>query len=154
MPTLFTTTDALLMESLQIEPTYCTPHVFFDSSTGILSLSGCSYSEDAVEFYKPLFAWINDYKVNPQPKTEVKVYFKYFNTASAKCVYEIMSRLSSVQTEASAVKISWYHAHDDDDIRQAGIDFSEILKAPFEIIALEDEEDDDEQKKLIGGNLS
>lgn len=143
------------MESLIIEPTYCTPNVFFNNSTGVLSISGCSYSEDAVEFYKPLFAWINDYKTAPQKNTEVKVYFKYFNTASAKCVYEIMSRLSGIQATGNEVKINWFYASDDEDIKQAGIDFSEILKAPFEIIAIEEQEDDDdEQRKLIDGNLS
>ncbi|SFB72964.1 protein of unknown function [Flexibacter flexilis DSM 6793] len=140
------------MELLQIEPTYCTPHVNFGEEAGMLSISGCSYSEDAVAFYRPLFAWIDQYKANPQVQTEIKIYFKYFNTASAKCVYEIMAKLSAVCSETNKLKIIWCYAADDEDIKQAGIDFSEILQLPFEFISIDDT-NDDEQQNLINGSV-
>ncbi|MFI5204444.1 MAG: DUF1987 domain-containing protein, partial [Flavobacteriales bacterium] len=60
-----------------------TPEVNFNEETGKLELKGRSIPENSIEFYKPMFDWIEAYGASPKPATEVNIVLEYFNTSSS-----------------------------------------------------------------------
>ncbi len=49
------------MDKLEIIGTAKTPTVEFSSETGVLELKGRSIPENAIDFFKPLVDWLDDY---------------------------------------------------------------------------------------------
>ncbi len=127
------------MKQLIIKATSKTPFIKFDPETGILEIKGRSIPENAIEFYKPLVEWLNEYAENPKEKTEVHIQLDYFNTSSSKCILDIFKKLESIHKKGHPVVIKWYYEEDDEDMLEAGEDYQSILKIPFEMIEIEGE---------------
>jgi hypothetical protein len=122
------------MDSLQIEPKNKTPKINFDPSTGLMEITGISCAENSVEFYKPIIEWIETYKNTPQKQTVVDINYKYFNTSSAKCILDVLERFVNLKNHGTDVTINWYYETDDEEMFDAGSNFSEILEMPFNLI--------------------
>ena len=116
------------MEILTIKETPKTPMVRFDAK-GIIELKGRSIPENAVDFYKPLFAWLEEYVGNAASKTQVNMQLEYFNTSSSKCILDIFRILKPLQ---EGLTINWYY--DDDDSLETGNDYESIIRVPFTMI--------------------
>jgi hypothetical protein len=65
------------MDALKHEGSPKTPFVNFDPVEGLLELKGRSIPENSIEFYKPLFDWIDDYGNDPQAATKVNIVLEY-----------------------------------------------------------------------------
>ena len=124
------------MEPLIIEPTNVTPSVKFNASEGVLEMKGRSIPENSIEFYQPIYEWLDDYIESPKDKTIVHLRFDYFNTSSSKCILDILKRIDKIDANGYDVLIKWYHDENDEDMMEAGEDYSDLLDAPFEIIVL------------------
>jgi len=118
------------MENLYIEKTKDTPEINFNAETGILSISGESYPENAFELYKNVFEWLNLFF---QQKRNVVINFRleYFNTSSSKCILDILDLLEEYQNQSGKVEINWFYREGDDDILENGEEFAEDLSIPF-----------------------
>ena len=81
------------MDALKLEGSPKTPVVNFDAAEGLLELKGRSIPENSIEFYKPLFDWIDSYGNQPQESTEVNIVLEYFNTSSSKCILDFFKKL-------------------------------------------------------------
>jgi hypothetical protein len=53
---------------------------------------------------------------------------EYFNTASSKLILDVLSALEEIE----GVTIDWYFHEDDEDMEEAGEEFSELVEIPFE----------------------
>ena len=123
------------MNNLIIEETIKTPSVAFAAETGTLELKGKSIPENSLEFYRPVFEWIDNYGQSPNTSTELKIRLEYFNTSSSKCLLDVFRRLESLNLSGkSSVKVSWYYDADDEDMMEAGEDYSALVKIPFELM--------------------
>jgi hypothetical protein len=121
------------MSNLIIDDSIKTPSVSFDNSNGILEIKGKSIPENSLEFYKPIFEWLDGYSKAPAPVTEFQIRLEYFNTSSSKCLLDILRRLEKINiTGNSQVKVSWYYDSDDEDMMEAGEDYQALVKIPFE----------------------
>ena len=116
------------MEALHLEGTDETPSVTLDPKKSIFEISGRSLPENAPDFYKPVLHWINDYASNPNPVTEIIFKLEYFNTASAKLILDLLTALEKINN----AKVQWYFNEDDEDMEEAGEDFSALVKIPFD----------------------
>jgi hypothetical protein len=121
------------MKSLSLLPTGNTPFVSFDAAKGSIELKGRSTPENSVEFYEPIMIWLENYVQSPQECTTVEIKFEYFNTSSSKCILDIFKRLSVLQKNGKQVAVNWYYEEDDEDMQEAGEDYSDILGMPFNI---------------------
>ncbi len=127
------------MEPLKKEGTNISPRVSFDNTTRILELSGYSRPENVRDFYMPLLQWIEDFRDSIlKSKTEAEIEpitfkfkFIYFNSSSAKFIYDIILLLSNIQKEGIPIKIYWHFDEDDDELREAGEELSEMAHVPF-----------------------
>jgi hypothetical protein len=126
------------MEPIQIAGTPKTPTVIFDSEKGILEIKGRSIPENAIEFYKPLVDWLDDYAKTPQKQTDVNIQLEYFNTSSSKCILDVFKKLEAVRKDDNKVTVKWYYEEDDEDMLEAGEDYQSILKIDFEMIEIEE----------------
>jgi len=116
------------MDILKLEGTEDTPKIILDKGNGIFEISGRSLPEDSAEFYRPVLEWIGRYAASPNPATEFAFKLEYFNTASSKLILDVLSALEDIP----GTKIVWYFHEDDEDMEEAGEEFSELVELPFE----------------------
>lgn len=116
------------MEILNLEGTEDTPKILLDKSNGIFEISGRSLPEDSAEFYQPIIQWLDDYASDPNPSTDFVFKLEYFNTASSKLILDVLSKLE----EIPGIKVNWYFHEDDEDMEEAGEEFSELVDIDFE----------------------
>ena len=121
------------MSNLIINDSIKTPTIIFDI-TGILEIKGKSIPENSLEFYRPVFEWLDIYSQSPAQKTELKISLEYFNTSSSKCLLDILRRLETINLSGkSEVKVLWFYDADDEDMMEAGEDYQALVKVPFEL---------------------
>jgi len=120
------------MEIIKIEGTEDTPTIELNKSVGIFEISGRSLPEDCAEFYKPVIAWLDEYVKSPIDKTHFEIKLEYFNTASSKVILDILSRIEKLADSGKEYKVIWYYDEDDEDMQEAGEEFSELVEVPFE----------------------
>jgi hypothetical protein len=116
------------MNTLSINGTEDTPTILFDKGKGVFEISGRSLPEDAAGFYKPVIEWLEGYKAAPNGNTDFAIKLEYFNTASSKLILDILSKVENIKGS----KVVWYHFSDDEDMKEAGEEFSELVEVPFE----------------------
>ena len=116
------------MEILNLEGTEDTPKIILDKGNGIFEISGRSLPEDSAEFYQPVLDWIDEYASDPNGTSEFVFKLEYFNTASSKLILDVLSALEDID----GMKIVWYFHEDDEDMEEAGEEFSELVEIPFE----------------------
>lgn len=116
------------MQIINLEGTEDTPKIILDKGNGIYEISGRSLPEDSAEFYQPVLDWLDEYKEDPKSTTEFVFKLEYFNTASSKLILDILSNLEDIE----GTTIIWYYHEDDEDMQEAGEEFSELVELPFE----------------------
>jgi len=123
---------------LKYDQTPKTPIVDFDAATGILLLKGKSIPENSIQFYKPIFDWLDNYIQQPAANTILNVQFDYFNTASSKCIVDVFKKLDVlIKSGKGNAQINWHYLEEDDDMLEVGEDYQSIIKVPFNLVAIE-----------------
>lgn len=117
------------MSTIHITSTTFTPAIYFNPSKGILDIKGRSSPENTPSFYSPIKSAINT-DLNAD-RLNVRLRLEYFNTSSSKCLFDILRSVKSIQETGKEVNIKWYYEEDDEDMMEAGEDYSEILDLPF-----------------------
>lgn len=123
-----------MLEKLEIKETRDTPEVLFDPENNIFKISGNSLPEDTTDFFTPLFNWLTDYKKNPNDITNLVCELEYFNSSSAKMLYEIFFELEKITDSGKQVRIEWIYEQDDKLIEEKGLEYQSVLAIPFEMI--------------------
>jgi len=123
------------MDIINIEATDETPRVYLDVVAGKFEMGGKSLPEDVTVFYNPILTWLDGYALEPNKETCFVFKMDYFNTASSKLILDILLKLEEINEENEGLKIEWYFREDDEDMEEAGEEFSEIVEIPFEIKA-------------------
>ena len=125
------------MEVITIESSPKTPSIKFDSKQGKLEIKGRSIPENSVEFYKPLVESLERYASAPTAPTQVDIQLEYFNTASSKCILDVLKKLETIHRQGNQVIINWYYEEDDEDMREAGEDYQAIVNLTFNMQQVE-----------------
>lgn len=124
------------MNSLQVDQSNNTPRVLFNPQSGNLELSGKCIPENSKAFFQSIYAWMREYANSPAASTTVNVQLDYFNTSSAKCIFDLFRMLDQLQQEQSSqVTINWNYHEDDSDMLEVGEDFQKLLKSTFNLIS-------------------
>ena len=123
------------MQSLRIEAKDDTPKVILDKEKKEFEISGKSLPEDVLEFYQPLYDWLELYVKDPIPETIFEMKIEYFNSATHKCINDILDILNGINDSDNKLKINWHFLKDDDDMLEAGHDYADLTGLDFEYIA-------------------
>jgi hypothetical protein len=121
------------MEHYIKEATDETPRISLDAMSGVLELDGKSLPENVSTFYDPILEWLEMYESKPAAKTVFEMKLKYFNTASSKILLDILMKLEELKTEGNEVVVNWHYKDSDEDMQEAGEEYTEIVEdLPFE----------------------
>ena len=123
------------MESLLIEPKATSPKVKFTETDGKMEMSGKSLPDDVDSFYRPILSWLNHYSLHPKPVTEFTFKLSYFNTSSSKLLLDILTILEKIHADGNEVTVNWYYPVYDEDMMEAGEEYSEMVDLPFNHIS-------------------
>ena len=122
------------MEPLLIEGTVQTPTVKFDGAQGFFEIKGKSNPENAVEFYRPILEWLEEYVKAPAALSTVNVKLEYFNTSSSKSILHVLKKFETIYLAKNEVIINWYYEKGDVDMLEAATDYESLIHAPFKMI--------------------
>ena len=122
------------MEALFINRTEDTPQVEFDTTKGVFSISGRSLPENAIDFYRPVFAWVDEAMQTISGKTIlVEIKLEYFNTASSKQIAKLFLQLENF-IEKNNISIKWFYEKEDNDMLISGTQYAKFLNLKFDFI--------------------
>lgn len=120
------------MRVISLNPTKVSPRIHLDKANNIFEFEGRSRPENIDSFYGPVYEWFEEYMKEPNPSTVVHMNFEYFNTSSAKALLELMKLFESIHQQGNDIKIVWHYHEDDEDMQDAGEDYSTMVEVPFE----------------------
>ena len=121
------------MEPLQIPSTQNqVPDVELDPDAGVLTFAGQCYMDNADKFFDPIFNWLEEFLDVYDQDILFEMQLEYFNTSSAKCLWEIFMRLERYQKEKGATAIvQWYFEEDDENTWDLFEDFKAEVAIKF-----------------------
>jgi hypothetical protein len=120
------------MEKLHIPKTDETPEVNFDPAGNIFEMSGKSLPEDVTDFFDKVVNWLEEYAKNPNDETVFDFKLTYFNTATAKLIFDILNALESISESGKKVLIKWHYSENDEDMKNAGVEYEDLVEVDFE----------------------
>jgi hypothetical protein len=135
------------MQELHISPTSSSPEVHFSPEENIFLICGISSPEDVRAMYYPVIEWIRNYVnelliaklKNKNAKGEVPLKFKidleYFNSSSAKFLYDIFMELQRLIPEDVPFIVEWVYDKEDIDLKEAGSDIASLAGMEFVFVA-------------------
>ena len=85
-------------------------------------------------FYQPILDWIDEYAKAPNAKTEVMFKLEYFNTASSKVLLDVLLKYEEINDSGNEVVIKWHYHEDEEDMKEAGEEYEDIVTVPFEYV--------------------
>lgn len=124
------------MNSLLIPSSFKTPEIHLDAQTGILKISGRVFPENPKEFFGSVINWITEYAKNPAETTSLVLNLSYFNSSSNEYIFRCCKMVESIGDAGTSAVVVWEYEAEDEDMRQMGEDFKELLKINFEIKAV------------------
>ncbi len=120
------------MEVINIKGTDDTPSVTMDKDNGVFLIQGRSLPEDVTLFYQPILDWIAEYGNQTNDHTDMTFKLEYFNTASSKVLLDVLLKFEEIKNNGSDVTIKWCYREDEEDIKEAGEEYEDIVEVPFE----------------------
>jgi hypothetical protein len=67
----------------------------------------------------------------------------YLNSASAKMISLILTKLEEFYASGIKVTVLWFYNTDDDDIQSEGEIYQMLKKVPIKLVGIEEEDDED-----------
>lgn len=130
------------MDTIYIEGSQDTPSIILNKEEKKFEITGKSFPADVSAFYKPVIQWLDKYSEEPLEETLFVLKMDYFNTASSKVILDILYKLEDLSNDGNVVKIQWFFPDDDEDMKETGEEYDEIVDIPFELIEYTVEYDD------------
>ena len=128
------------MEKVFIEPTRTTPMIKFDPDEGLLEMKGRSSPENSIQFYQKILDSIDEYSKHGSGELTANIAFEYFNTSSSKCLFDVFKRVRKIEDSGREVTINWFYEEGDDDMMEAGEDYSDLLDLDFNFREIEEDD--------------
>lgn len=124
------------MENFQIEGENYIPTVNFNAETGELEISGESYHEYTIEFFQPIFEWLNKYLEQEGRTIVFNFRMTYFNTSSSRRFLEIFDLIEDYSKNKNGnVTVNWYYEKDDVDMLESGEEYAEDVDLTFNLLS-------------------
>jgi len=132
------------MQNFIVEPAHRTPAIRFAPDEHVFYIRGTSSPEDVRTMYYPALEWINTFideifkgKFNNYSKenpVKFQMDLDYFNSASAKFFFDILTGFKKLHSASLPVIVEWYYDEEDADMKEAGDDFAKLLEMEFTFI--------------------
>ncbi|MDI9533797.1 MAG: SiaC family regulatory phosphoprotein [Bacteroidota bacterium] len=143
------------LTDLIIEKTPKTPQIELKYNSGELSLTGRSLPENASRIYEPVLNWVNNYVIQPQPVTNLRLNVEYFNTSSLLWISKIVRTLTRINNPDYRFIVHIYiplEEYDDmklsSDVRESFNPITDILQDSIPEVSLKLYATDDTSKVI------
>lgn len=127
------------MKPLIIKDTPFSPTVCFDANRSLFEIKGSSRPENAVEFYSPVFTWLNTFKKVTISDSKAVLnfifYFDYLNSISVKLIFDVFKVIEGLNNPMRPITITWNYNKGDTDMKETGEEYQKLVKLPFSIVA-------------------
>ncbi len=94
------------------------PSVNFNASTGVCEISGESFLEDTVGFYKPILKWLEEFIETEKKSIIFVIKLTYFNTSTSRSLLDILNLLKKYEVEGGDIVIKWHYDPSDVDMEE------------------------------------
>lgn len=131
------------MTKLFIEKTDCSPEVLLDAENNTFHIIGESRPENVRKFYEPVFNWFQlffdtQYVLNSKKEIKMTFALEYFNSTSAKIIFDLFNYLKQKEESYSlTIIIIWQYDAEDSDMLESGQELERLTKLKFEYLASE-----------------
>lgn len=126
------------MNALEIPAKEASPFIKFDPN-GKLEIKGKSFDDDVVPLYRLVLQKVKEFEASGKKNLEVNIYLKYFNTASSKCLFDLISALKELHEEKGVnVKMEWNYIEGDESMKEEIEEFHEEIDFDFQILPEKD----------------
>ena len=122
-------------DSYRREPSRKTPLVVLEP--GRIFIMGRSIPENPGDFYRPIYEWMSEHKLNYSGKITIGLGFEYINTTSAKWIYLILKEIADTQDLSLRCQVNWYYEQGDDDMSELGFILRSLVDCPFVVIEVD-----------------
>jgi len=129
------------MQKLIIKKTLTSPEIYFSPEENKFFIRGNSSPEDVRALYYPVIEWIRIFiddalegeykKFNNENPVKLQIDLSYFNSSSAKFLFDILSEFKRLHLSGVPVSIEWHYEDADPDMRDAGNDISQLVGLEF-----------------------
>lgn len=128
------------MEKLYSPATKFNPEIMLSHNDNTFFIRGNSRPENARAIYEPLIQWLGEYKkILAADKSAydrdnpfiLQLDLEYFNSSSAKFLYDITILTGSFRENNIPVAIAWTYDPSDPESREAGQDLAELAEIEF-----------------------
>ena len=133
----------LSVQRLYIEHTKVTPEIRFSPDENIFIIRGNSSPEDVRALYYPVIEWIKIFiddvikgerLVTRENPLKFQFDLHYFNSSSAKFLFDILTELKRLISGGIPVVTEWFYDSDDPEQKQAGADISGMAGIPLSFV--------------------
>lgn len=123
------------MFKLEKEKTGSTPYISIDEEKGHMYFKGESFHENVVEFYSDVIEWLQTYINTDFERFQFDCELKYFNSSTAKMLWNMIVMLDEACGEGKNIKVNWITTEDNEINIECGEDFAdEVEFLPIEIV--------------------
>ena len=129
---------------MKFEKTQRTPLVEIGSNSCLIK--GECYPEDIAEWSGPVLEALKKTLVDANTQFNVDIELYYFNSSSAKFLFDFFEFLEDSAEEGKKIRINWRYRAEDDTMLEAGEDFQEDITAcEYNLVIVEYASEDHEQ---------
>jgi len=132
------------MQKLYYSPTPTSPEICFSPDESIFFMRGISNPEDVRAIYYPVIDWFRQYtdslaadnthKYSANFPLKFQVDLEYFNSSSAKFLYDIFLELKRLGSNGNEVRVEWFYDEEDTDLQEAGSDIASLVEMAFTFV--------------------
>lgn len=121
------------MNMLEIPAKDASPYIKFDPK-GTLEIKGKSFDEDVISLYEMVMNKIHEFGASDQDHLRVYIYLKYFNTASSKCLFDLLTAIKDLQEKnGKKIEMEWCYVKGDETMQEEIEEFREDTELDFKI---------------------
>ena len=131
------------MEPLIIEATAKAPRVIFNPDEDLYEISGRSLPENVVTTYDPVISWLENNLSSIAGNIVFKFKMDYLNSASAKMISLILTKLEEFYMSGIKVTVEWFYNEDDSDIQSEGEIYQMLKRIPIKLVGVPASEEDE-----------
>jgi len=99
-------------------------------------MNGSSLLTDPLNFYRPVYEWVENYINSPAEKTTISLKFYYIDSASVQAIFDILKLLKKMPAAEKRIVIKWYFEFDDPELLEIGEIMETRLNLKFEFIQI------------------
>lgn len=117
------------MNQLSIAETRNSPVVSFDGHSFVIK--GVSTMVNAMEFYKTLFAVLDECAHETPREMQFEINLCYYNSSSNKCLYLLLERVKQMIDKGFRIRVTWCVEEEDEFMREGGQAIEDLLGLQF-----------------------